>query len=117
MLVYAKVPMGYTTVGGKRIYGKNFSYGRFGATEIPYKLFMEHKEQLDDIEYTGAMLEEKFGHKFPEVSFKLSEIHLVIFLDLVEVIRAFGIKYSPSKNPTIQERRALRRSIINRITD
>ena len=109
--------MGYTAVGGRRIYGRCFSYGSFGATDIPYKLFMKHREQLDEIEYTKIILENKFGHKFPEVSFKLSEIHLVNFLDLVKVIRAFGIRYSPSKKPTIQERRALRRSIIDRITD
>lgn len=109
--------MGYTTIGGKRIYGKYFSYGRFGATNIPYKLFLKHKDQLEDIVYTGAMLEDKFGCKFPDISFRLSEIHLVDFLDLVSVLRAFGIHYHASKKPTIQERRALRRSIISRITN
>lgn len=109
--------MGYTTIDNKRIYGKNFSYGRFGATDISYKSFMKHKEQLEDVVYTGAMLEDMFGCKFPEVSFKLSEIHLVDFLDLVSIIRAFGIHYHASKKPTIQERRALRRSIISRITN
>ena len=41
MLVYSKLPMGYTSIDRYRVYGKNFNYGSFGPTEIPYELLKE----------------------------------------------------------------------------
>ena len=118
MLVYAKVPMGYISIGGQRIYGKFFSYGRFGPTEIPFNLFIENKERLEEVEYTADILEQKFGRKFPDISFKLSKINLISFEDLVKIAHALGIDYLKGRQkPSIQHKRALRKSVLTRITE
>lgn len=117
MLVYARVPMGYTSIGNKRVYGKFFSYGRFGPTDIPYELFLKHQEQLEEVEYTRDILEEKFGGTFPATSFKLSKLKLIPFENLVEIARALGIDYRTNRQtPSLQHKRALMRSVLTRIT-
>ena len=75
MLVYHKEPMGYTSIGRYRIYGRHFSYGRFGATEIPLKLYIENKGILKEKPITGAWLSKKFNKKFPTITFKCSEMY------------------------------------------
>jgi len=118
LLVYAKLPMGYTSVGGKRVYGRNFCYGKFGPTEIPYNTFMEHREQLEEVVYTSALLEQLFSGSFPNVSFRLTEIHKLDFDILVEVANALGLEYIKGRSkPTLQHKRALRKSVLARITD
>ncbi len=117
MLVYAKVPMGYTSIGNQRVYGKFFSYGKFGPTDIPYELFLTHQEQLEEVGYTKDILEEEFGGKFPTISFKLSKLKLIPFENLVEIARSLGIDYHKGRQkPSLQHKRALRRSVLGRIT-
>jgi hypothetical protein len=109
--------MGYTTIGNQRVYGRNFSYGRFGPTDITYELFIENQERLEEVVYTAGILEEKFGCKFPTTSFRLSKLKLLPFENLVEIAHALGIDYKTSRQkPTLQHKRALRRSVLGRIT-
>lgn len=118
MLVYAKNPMGYLSLGPHRIYGKYFNYGRFGPANIPKKLYRANKDILVEAEYTTEWLEEKFGGKFPELQFKLSEFWRVDTETLVELARLVGVDYINRRGkPTDLELRALRRAILIKITE
>ena len=117
MLVYHKEPMGYTTIDGKRVYGKFFNYGNFGPTDLPRSVFRKHKDELEEVEYDEKILEKKFGVAFPRVTFKISELWKLDFNKLIDIARLIGIKYIPSRSPTDSERRALRKSVIGHLTD
>lgn len=117
MLVYHKEPMGYTSIGDKRIYGEYFNYGRFGPTDIPRSVFRKNKELLEEAEYNGEILGKMFGAEFPTVKFKLSEFWRVDFEVLIEIAKALGIKYLKNRKAlTNIERRALRRGVLSKIT-
>jgi hypothetical protein len=116
MLVYCKEPMGYTSIDGKRIYGKYFNYGNFGATNISRRVFRKHRDVLEEVEYDERILEKIFGVQFPPVRFKISEFWKVEFDMLIEIARCLGIEYIKGKNnPTDIEKRALRRGILSKI--
>lgn len=117
MLVYHIRPMGYTEIEGRRIYGKYFSYGSFGPTDVPRSFYKKHKDKLEEAEYTTVWLEEKFNMKFPDVRFKITEMYKLDFNKLVEVAQKIGIDYIPGRKPTDSQKRALRRSVISHISD
>jgi len=117
MLVYLNEPMGYSTIDGHRVYGKCFSYGRFGPTDIPFALYKKNKARLEDAVYTPSIIKEMFGISIPDVSFRISKIHLVDFEVLVAIARAFGIDYRVGRSkPTFSERLGLRKAVIAKIT-
>lgn len=113
MLVYAKEPMGYTTVDGKRVYGENFNYGRFGPTEISYESFRRYRDVLKEVPMTAAWLATRFGVPFPDIclSFVDTFQHMT-FDELVDVAKLIGLRYVKSRKPSKAEKRALRRSVI-----
>jgi hypothetical protein len=118
VLVYLKEPMAASSIDGKRIYGENFAYGRFGPTDIPKKLYAKNKDILKEAPYTSRWLEEKFGTKFPDINFTPSRLRDISFKKTVELAKCLGINYIGNvdkANP--QERRALRIAIINKLTD
>lgn len=118
MLVYLKEPMGYSKVGDYRIYGEYFSYGRFGPADIPNELFKNNKNILKEGEYTRRWLEDKFGGKFPEVSFTISKMRNMSFETTVELAKCLGIDYRGRiKTSSSLDRRSLRRAIINKLTN
>lgn len=117
MLVYAKEPMGYLTIGPYRIYGKYFAYGRFGSTDIPRSVFKQHKSVLEEVEYTSEWFKNKFDTAFPDFSFKISEMWKLDFDVLIEVAKIIGIKYIKPKHPSDIEKRALRKSVRNIISN
>ena len=117
MLVYHKEPMGYTSIGSKRIYGKFFNYGRFGPANVTRSTFKKHKNILEEVEYDEKILKKIFGVTFPIVRFRISELWKLDFNKLIEVALLIGIPYIPSRTPTYNERRALRKSVIGRLTD
>lgn len=117
VLVYAKNPMGYMSLGPHRIYGKYFNYGRFGPSDIPRQMYKENKDILTEAEYTTEWLEEKFDKKFPQVSFKISEFYKVDIDTLIEIALLVGIKYRRPRAITDLEIRALRRVVIKKLTD
>lgn len=118
MLVYHKDPLGYTSIDGKRVYGKYFNYGSFGPVNIPRSIFKKNKEILEEVEYDEVLLEKIFGVKFPCVRFKISEFWKVDFKTLIDIAMSLDIKYIRNKGtPTDIEKRALRRGILNKITD
>jgi len=116
MLAYLKSPMGYTQIGPYRIYGRKFAYGRFGSTDIPKKIYDEHKNILEEGEYTQDWLEEKFEIDFPSVSFKLSQLYKVAPRTLIKIARCVGIDYIKNSRLTNAEKRALCRSIASKIS-
>lgn len=117
MLVYARQPMGYTSICGKRVYGEYFSYGRFGTTEILHDVFRKYKEILVEAPITSDWLSVRFDTEFPEVSFTYEKMHEQVSFDvLVEVAKGIGIQYiKGGRKPTKIEKRALRRAIIKAI--
>lgn len=116
MLVYHKEPMGYTSIEGQRVYGKCFSYGSFGPTDISRSLFRKNRDILEEFVYTTKWLEEKFNKKFPNISFKISEFYKIDFELLVKIAKTIGIEYIKSRKSSDLERRALRRAVLNKIT-
>ena len=115
MLVYLKEPMGYTQIGPYRIYGRNFSSGLFGSCDIPRELYLANKNILEEAEYTPEWLEAKFGRKFPPISFKPSELSKLNIDELSKIAIAMGIKYKKPRNPTLQDKNGLKRSILSKL--
>jgi len=115
MLVYHIEPMGYTSVDGQRVYGKYFSYGRFGPTEITYKQFCKYRDILVECPITGEWLTNKFGKKFPDCSFKYTEMRKLDFATLIKIARLLDIDYRKPRHPTDRDRRALKNAVIRKI--
>lgn len=116
MLVYLKNPMAYTSIDGKRVYGRKYAYGSMGPTNVSRESFKKYREILEETEYTKSYLDEKFNGNFPDVSFKVSEISKLDFLTLVKVAKSLGIKYHRRRvSPTNKEVLALRRAVIGRL--
>ena len=116
MLVYLKTPMGYTQLGPYRIYGRKYAYGSFGSTDIPKGLYEENKNILEEAEYTGDWLSDRFDKYFPNIKFKLSELYRINNESLYEIAEGVGIKYLRKKKLSVAEKRALCRSISNMIS-
>jgi len=115
MLVYHTEPMGYTSIDGCRVYGEYFSYGRFGPTEVTYEQFCKYRPILREFPITGQWLSQKFGKKFPECSFKYTEMRRLDFDKLIEIARLLGIDYRKPRHPTGAEKRALKSAVIKKI--
>lgn len=114
MLVYTKEPMGYMSIDGKRIYGENFNYGKFGPTEITHEAYLKYKGVLKEAPIVPEWLEKRFGKKFPQVNFVYEDTYENIDFDtVIEIAKTLGINYIKSFKPTRSEKRALRRAIIN----
>lgn len=116
MLVYLREPMGYTQLEGKRIYGRKYAYGSFGPADIPYKTYKANKGILIEADYTPEWLENKFGVEFPRVTFKVSDFSKMDFRLMADIANRMGVKYvwsASSKNPTLKQRNALKRSIVS----
>lgn len=118
MLVYHKDPIGYVQFGRYRVYGEYYNYGIHGPADIPRKIFLRNREQLIEVAYTKDYLEERYGGEFPSVKFRQTMIRLVDFKTTIELARALGIDYKKSVGKsTRDERRALRRSIVNKLEE
>lgn len=115
MLVYHKDPLGYCSVGDKRIYGEFFAYGAFGPTEMTYKDFNNNRSFLKEEPITGAWLKKKFNKDFPEIQFKITKMWKVDFDKLVTIARIMGINYIKPRYPKIEDKRALKKAVINKI--
>jgi len=115
VLVYHRDSLGYTVVGSKRVYGEFFNYGRFGPTEVSYKEFRENKENLIELPITGEWLSKKFNKKFPQCSFKYSEMRKLDFNKLIEIAILLDIKYLKPRSPTTDDIRALKNVVIRKI--
>lgn len=105
--------MGYSTIGGRRVYGEFFSYGSFGPTAIPRGLYFENKDHLVEAEVTGEWLKSATGCDFPSVSFKTTELRKLDLDTLLLVARGLGIKYIRKKVLTTEEKKALNRAIVH----
>ena len=112
MLAYTKEPMGYTSIDGKRIYGENFNFGRFGPTEITYKTYLKNKEILKECPITSEWLSKKLNRPFPDMQFTLTNLRNELDNDkIIELARLLGIEYKKNKISSL-ELRSLRKSII-----
>jgi hypothetical protein len=113
MLVYLKEPMGYSTIEGKRVYGRYYSYGSFGPTDIPRKVYFKHRDVLEEVKVTGDWLSKKTGKVFPSVSFRTTRMSDDLDLETtIEIAELLGIKYIRTKKT---DRAALHRAIVKRI--
>ena len=116
MLVYLKEPMGVSSIQGTRVYGRCYSYGSFGPTIVPREVFYKNRDILEEAPITSQWIKEKTGLEAPgQVNFLTTEFSKLDFDQTVDVARALGINYIKSAKPTLEEKKALRRSIINRI--
>jgi hypothetical protein len=110
--------MGYTSIGSKRVYGKKFSYGSMGPTNITKKLYEQHKDKLTETEYTSTWLEAKYDEDFPDVSFKYTELSKLDYDSLSKIAQAIGIKYHRGRSkPNRAELMALRRSVSRKLDE
>lgn len=109
--------MAYSVISGRRIYGKFFAHGKFGPTNIPRKLYFEHRELFQEMEIDDVWLSKKFGRTFPNIKFIPTKIWEVDFQLLIEVAKLLGIQYKTKGNKeyTDTEKRALRKCVLNRI--
>jgi hypothetical protein len=117
MLVYHKMPMGYAQLDGYRVYGRKYSMGSFGPTDLPREVYKKHKLVLEDAVYTQSWLEKRFKKSFPLVSFDVS---LDVDDDILKIIAELvGIKttYGKRHELSVSERNAVRRSIILQLSD
>lgn len=114
MLVYLKEPMAYTTLGGFRIYGRQYCKGKFGPVDLPLRVYEEHKEILEDAYYTQKWLASKFGEPFVHNKFRIVDLRHLEFKHLVEIAIYVGVRYSRDNRlePSIKERNAIIKSII-----
>lgn len=112
MLVYLKEPMGYTRIGPYRIYGRKFCNGAFGCAEVPRDLFTNHKHVLEEAEYTQEWLEERFGREFPPFAFRTSELSKFEMAELIGIAHGLGVAFKKKKTYTLQDKNALKRSIL-----
>ena len=113
MLVYLKNPMGYTTIDGKRVYGKKFAYGTFGPTDISIDAYEKYKDILEDAEYTKEWLENKYKANFPDIKFTINTIKNLDYKNLALLAKLVGVKYHKGvkRKITRAEKNALVRSI------
>ena len=103
--------MSYTVLNGKRVYGRKFAYGSFGPTDISIDVYEEQKNILEEAEYTKEWLDNKFGGRFPNVSFKSSQLYKLDIEILSQIALGVGIKYLKKHKVSVQEKRALCRAI------
>ena len=115
MLVYLKEPMGRSIVDGYKVYGRYYSYGSFGHTNLPRKTFLKNKDVLEETPITGAWLTKMTGKFFPSLSFLTSEFYLVDYDIVITMAKSFGIEYIKSRQTTFKERGTLRRLVIKQI--
>lgn len=113
MLVYLKNPYGYTTIGGKRVYGKSYAYGTMGPTDIGMKEWEAHKDVLEEATYSCEWLEKHFGLNKRGFSFTFSDLKKIPFRELVLIAKYVGVQYvGPIKTVgSIKERNSLIKSI------
>lgn len=112
MLVQLKEPMGYSTIGGHRVYGKYYAYGSFGPTSVPREVYFSNREILEEVAITGKWLGKKTGRQFPNISFfttKMSELDLET---TIKIARLLGIEFIKTRKPN---KTALSRTIVKRI--
>lgn len=117
MLVYLKGDMAYSKIGEQRVYGRKFSMGRMGPTNISYELYKKNKYKLIEAQYTQEWLENKFNRNFPPISFYLNDLDRMSIELLIEIANCVGIDYIKSRWVRKQEQRALSRSIKNIIKE
>jgi len=116
MLVYLKNSMGYTSIGGIRVYGKKYAYGSLGPADIPAKLFKENKSILEEAYYTKEWLSKRFGANFPDVNFRLSDLAKLDLDIIIDIAKCVGIDYIKSKNTSPAEKRAIIKTIRRKIS-
>lgn len=112
MLVRLKEPMGYSTIEGHRVYGKCYSYGSFGPTSIPKKVYFKYRDILEEVEITGKWLSEKTGKQFPSVKFFITRMSTLNLETTIEIATLLGIKFIKTKEPN---QAALSRAVVKRI--
>lgn len=100
--------MAYTQLGQYRIYGKKFAYGSFGDTDIPWDLYKEHVNILEEGYCTSDWLKNKYGRDFPNVTFKVSEMRKLNFDTIIEIAKGLGINFITSNRITPTQQKSLR---------
>lgn len=103
--------MSYTVLDGKRVYGRKFAYGSLGPTDISMNIYEDNKSILEEAEYTREWLSNKFGGEFPNISFKPSQLYSLHIDVLAKIAYGVGIKYLRKRKISVQEKRALCRTI------
>lgn len=71
MLVYAKNPRGVLYLNNFQIWGKETGYH---PQDIPFDLYNQCKDGLQDATYREGFLTKTFKKPFPEVAFTYSEL-------------------------------------------
>lgn len=113
MLVYLKEKRGCTQIEGFRIYGKYYSFGSFGSTDVPIEIYKKNKNILLDAPYTKEWLDKKFKSNFPIVNFTIQDIKHMSNKNLVIIAKAMDIKFTGNhKGICLQERNAIKKAII-----
>ena len=108
MLVHLKEDMAYTQLDQYRIYGMKFAYGSFGDTDIPWELYREHANILEEGFYTSDWLKNKYGRDFPSVIFKISEMRKLDFDTIIEIAKGLCINFITSSRTTYTQQKSLR---------
>lgn len=118
MLVYCKNPMGYTSIDGKRIYGRYFARGSMPPTQLNYSSYYKNRGALESSPYTKEWLEKEYGSFFPNVSFiGQRDLSLMAFQTLVQIVRAMGVDYRDTKGKWEDEKAGLIETILRLLGD
>lgn len=74
MLVHAKNPRGVLYTHGYQIWGKETGQH---PKDIPWEVYQECRDGLQDATYREGYLSVKFGHSFPVVAFTYNEVRFL----------------------------------------
>jgi hypothetical protein len=118
MLVYCRNPLGYTTIDGKRIYGRRFARGSMPPVNLSSIPYWHSRAGLEAVPYTKTWLDAQYGTDFPNVSFvggrDLMELPCPI---LIQIVRALGVQYRNTKNSFEDEKPGLVETIVRLLGD
>lgn len=117
MLVYLKEPMASTEIDGKRIYGKSYSFGTFGPTELSVEQYKKYRDILIDAEYSSKWIKNKFGTD--SKAFKFSDLKEMPLEELTKFARkSLGLRYHETRTASnIVEKNALLRYIMHALSE
>lgn len=112
MLVRLKEPMGYSTIDGRRVYGKHYAYGSFGPTKVPRRVYLKNRDVLEEVEITGEWLSKQTNKLFPDVKFLITRMSELTLEETLRIAELLDIKFIKTRNIN---KAALSRSIVKRI--
>lgn len=98
MLVYAKNPKGIIYINNQPIYGREDGHG---PTEIPFEVYNQCLDAIEDATLRESYLREKFGWNKGEIAFTYNELKWFPEESLRDIAKGMGIdesKYSSHKS-------------------